>query len=222
VPTSALSDMAGISLIDTTELVSVRLELLDFRNHGVLIPRLDPNGPAARAGMRPGDVLTHINGREVGQSDQVRSLITSMLPEQRVTLRVWRFDPERDAGTAIEFAVTLAQLEPPRLVGRLPDVQIRDSIPELGIARMSTATRDSVERLGVPYHPGVLLEEFVPGSDLERNIPPGSIIVMAMDQPVTNVDQLVDLLRRVNLLRGAPVVMVDPEGNRVTEVLRMR
>lgn len=221
-PVDALRAQAAVSLADTDDLISARLKQLGFRNHGVLIPRLDPHGPAARAGLRIGDVLTDINGREVGQSDQVRSLISSMLPGQIVALRIWRYDPVLDTGSFLNLDVPLGQLEPARLVGHLPDTPIRDAIPDLGIARMSTATREATARLGVAFHPGVLLEELVPGSDLERTIPPGSIIVFAMDQPVASVEELVDLLRRVNLLRGAPVVIVDPEGNRITEVLRLQ
>lgn len=222
VPAAALAGMPGVTLMETSSLVSRRLELLGFRNHGVLIPRLDPGGPAAQAGLLPGDVLTHINSREVGQSDQVRSMISSMLPEQTVTLRVWRFDAETNSGSSRDFDVTLAQLEPLRVAGRLPDVQIRDSIPELGIARMSTATRDATSRMGVPHHPGVLLEQFVPGSTLEGNVQPGSIIVSVMDLPVSNVEEFADILRRINLARGATIVLIDPQGNRVTEVLRMQ
>lgn len=222
VTTESLRAMMGLKLMERFELVSRRLELLGFSNHGVLIPRLDPYGPAATAGLRSGDVLMQINGRQVGQSDQVRSMISSMLPEQTVTLRVWRYDPAMDSGTAQDFEVKLAQLDATRVAGRLPENQSRDSIPELGIARMSTSSHDAAERLGVSHHPGVLLEQLVPGSSLYRGVQPGSIIVAVMDRPVTSVDEFIDQLRMLNLARGVAIVLIDPQGNRVTEVLRMQ
>ena len=42
------------------------------RPFGVLLNAIYPGGPAERAGLRRGDVVTHVDGREVGDTDALR------------------------------------------------------------------------------------------------------------------------------------------------------
>jgi S1-C subfamily serine protease len=222
VPLSMLRDLRGLSLVDMSDFVSRRLELLGFTGRGVPVARLEPNGPALSAGLQAGDVLTHVNDRPVAQVDQVRSIVSSMLPEQPVALRIWRYMPDEDTGAELTMQVTLAQLDMLRVTGVLPLEQSPNALPELGIARMETATPELAERYNAEYHQGVLLHELVPGTLLHTRAAPGSIIVRVMDRPVENVESFVEALREVNLARnGARVLIIDPDGNRISEVLRV-
>lgn len=223
VPTDDLGNAMGVSLIETPERISRRLELQGLTGRGVLLPRVDRDGPAAAAGVLAGDVLTHVNERPVGQSEQVRSLISSMLPGQTVTLRVWRFDSELDTGITHEFQVELAQLDASRAAGRLPLELTREAIAILGIGRMATATPELAERHGVEFHPGVMLLQVLEGFALRHSAPPGSIIVSVMGEPVTNEEEFLAALRTVDLLNeGASIVIIDPDGNRIAERLRLQ
>jgi C-terminal processing protease CtpA/Prc len=44
-------------------------------NSGLLISRVDREGPAAEAGVRSGDILTHIDGKRVSDPEDVRRMI---------------------------------------------------------------------------------------------------------------------------------------------------
>lgn len=44
---------------------------------GVLIFQVLPNSPAARAGLRPGDVIRRINGQSITKADQVQQMVES-------------------------------------------------------------------------------------------------------------------------------------------------
>ena len=50
------------------------------------------SGPAAAAGLRPGDVLTHINGERMFTQQQAMNLVASSQPGERITIRVARAD----------------------------------------------------------------------------------------------------------------------------------
>ena len=59
---------------------------------GVIITGVLQNGPAAQAGLRPGDVITHVAGREVGTVAQLLSAVAALAPGTPATMDVVRRD----------------------------------------------------------------------------------------------------------------------------------
>ncbi len=57
---------------------------------GVVITGVLHNGPAAQAGIRPGDVITQVNQQPVGNVTELLSRVASLAPGQPATLQVWR------------------------------------------------------------------------------------------------------------------------------------
>ncbi len=71
--------------------------------HGVVVRQVEPAGPAARAGVQPGDIITAVNGERVDSwSDFVRDVVAKKIGET-VALTIVR---ERAART---LSVTLAE-----------------------------------------------------------------------------------------------------------------
>ena len=60
--------------------------------HGVIITGVLQNGPAAQAGIRPGDVITHVAGREVGTVTQLLSSVAALPPGTPAMMDVVRRD----------------------------------------------------------------------------------------------------------------------------------
>jgi len=63
----------GIAPVSVTPQLSSAYDLPADR--GVLVVRLDPRGPAARAGMRVGDVIVAVTGRPVKTLGELRAAI---------------------------------------------------------------------------------------------------------------------------------------------------
>ncbi|MDP2219224.1 MAG: trypsin-like peptidase domain-containing protein [Hydrogenophaga sp.] len=59
---------------------------------GVIITGVLQNGPAAQAGIRPGDVITRVAGREVGTVAQLLSAVAALPPGTSATMEVVRRD----------------------------------------------------------------------------------------------------------------------------------
>lgn len=57
---------------------------------GVLVHELVPDSPAARSGLRKGDVLIEFDGRPLGTSADLLVAVLSARPGQSVTLKIWR------------------------------------------------------------------------------------------------------------------------------------
>lgn len=66
----------------------------EHRGEGVRVTQVYPEGPAARAGLRPGDIITEIDGDEVSSADDVTSAIDEMSPQDEAELTVRRGDRE--------------------------------------------------------------------------------------------------------------------------------
>lgn len=76
---------------------------------GALISQVEPNGPADKAGIKEGDLITSVDGKKVPDSRQLRLMISEMAPAAKVTLNVMRDGKDR------EITATLGELTASKL-----------------------------------------------------------------------------------------------------------
>jgi serine protease DegQ len=93
--------------VETRDLTPELAEVLGVPvRAGVLITGVLNNGPAARAGLRPGDVVTEIAGRPIGDGNDLLAGVAGLPPFSQAEIRVQR-------GTSSLLAqVTVAQRPP--------------------------------------------------------------------------------------------------------------
>jgi serine protease Do len=63
---------------------------------GLKITRLDPEGPAATAGLAEDDVILSLNGEPVGDRDELRAILAEMAANDRLALEVRRSNGESE------------------------------------------------------------------------------------------------------------------------------
>jgi serine protease Do len=68
----------------------------DIREHGVAIAEVARNGPAGKAGLRAGDVVTAVNGQAVEDSNALLRAVAAIPPGQTARLTVQRQGRELD------------------------------------------------------------------------------------------------------------------------------
>src|SRR5437899_5640908 len=71
---------------------------------GALVSSVQKDGPAAKAGIEPGDVIVKLDGKEISRSSDLPPMISSLKPGTKVTLEVWR------NGASKELAATVGTL----------------------------------------------------------------------------------------------------------------
>jgi len=71
---------------------------------GALVRRITADGPADKAGVEGGDVITKIDGKTVEKALDLRRLIAALKPGSKVTLQVYR------RGAYKDIAVTIGEL----------------------------------------------------------------------------------------------------------------
>ncbi|MDP3520057.1 MAG: PDZ domain-containing protein, partial [Hydrogenophaga sp.] len=81
-------------------------------DEGVIITGVLQNGPAAQAGIRPGDVITAVNGTKVNTVPELLGAVAALKPGQPAPLDVTR----REARQQVQ--ITPAQRVPARRAGR--------------------------------------------------------------------------------------------------------
>lgn len=94
----------GVAIEPITAELASKLGLPQVR--GVLVNAVSPNSPAARAGIREGDVILAFNGNPVTDGNTFRNQVASTQPGTAVKLTVFRDRREQ------EIEVTLGEYQP--------------------------------------------------------------------------------------------------------------
>ena len=84
----------GVSVADGDRPIAYELGILNFRGSGLLVARIAPESPAFDAGLRIGDVITHVFGRQVGTLSQVDAATAGLRSDDEVELAIWRYDTD--------------------------------------------------------------------------------------------------------------------------------
>ncbi|KMN82153.1 serine protease Do [Chromobacterium alkanivorans] len=92
----------GINIQEVTQELAQSFGLQ--RPSGALVVRVDPKGPAARAGLQAGDIILKLDGKAIESSKDLPVLVGSLQPGTKIKLTVWRKGVEK------ELEATLAEL----------------------------------------------------------------------------------------------------------------
>lgn len=167
---------------------------------GVLIDDLDPKGPAAKAGIEIGDIISHLDERAISDMADFRNTIAGLRPGTQVELSVWR------DGRVVDLVVELGSLEdelPPRRLAQASDPNDANEGPlQHGLQLQDPSVRQRLERGIAPGRGAVVArierDSVAHGSELE----PGDVILQIEDKPVRSAKQAERLLARSNLQSG--------------------
>jgi serine protease Do len=75
------------------------------RPRGALVSEVSGGGPSDEAGLKPGDVILAVNGREFERFNELSRLVSGMKPGSEARLRVWRDGKAREITVKVEELV---------------------------------------------------------------------------------------------------------------------
>ncbi len=154
------------------------------RPRGALVSQVDASGPAAKAGVRAGDVILSANGAAIERSGQLSAIVSQLKPGAHVVLDVWRERSSR------KLSVDVSELEEGRVASA-------DSPAARPGARLGLAVRPlSADEKRALHLDGGLLVEDVDGPAVEAGLRPGDVILGANGQRVASVTELEGLADR--------------------------
>ena len=157
------------------------------RPDGALVARVTKGSAAEQAGVRPGDVITEVNGQKVVQSGALSSLISMSPPGTAVTLKVWREQREHTLQARLGSAGdTAAQRATPR--GEATEEGTR-----LGLSMRPLSPQEQRQLGGE----GGLVVEGLDGTGAaaRAGIEPGDVLLAVNGRPVRSVEDVRAVLK---------------------------
>ncbi|HYK87787.1 MAG TPA: PDZ domain-containing protein, partial [Acidobacteriota bacterium] len=164
---------------------------------GVLVAQVDQDGPAARAGLRSGDVILAYNGKEIHDARDLSLVVAETkvgVPEE---LRVLR------NGDQLTFHVSIG--ERPDDVAQNNSASGEEQHGILGIT-VENITPDVQQEMNLSSRTGALVTEVRPGSAAdEGGVRAGDVIRELNHTPINNASTLQTAVR--SLQKGETVLL---------------
>jgi serine protease Do len=158
-----LRSRIGVSVQDIRQQLALSFGL--STPHGALISSVDPTGPGEKAGLKAGDVITSVNGRNIDHSWDLPAIISQLPPGSQARLGIWH-DKK-----ASEVSVKTVLLEDnPTQVARSSG---EDGGGKLGLVLRSLQPNEQQEL----HTKGRLLVEDVSGPALAAGLQPGDVLL---------------------------------------------
>jgi S1-C subfamily serine protease len=187
-------------------------------HEGAIVRKVEPNSPAAKAGLKRGDIITKMANQEIADFEELNSALSQHKPGQKMTVEVLR------NGQPKELTVTL---------GRRPTQAFRgtesEQAPEeqgyygrrKGTAFLGVESEELTPSLrrqeGISARQGVVVAEVLPNSPAEQaGLQEGDVITKVNEEPITNPDELRDAIQ--NAGPGHEVTLDVMRGRRHQEL----
>ncbi|MCB5177458.1 Do family serine endopeptidase [Microvirga lenta] len=141
------------------------------KSEGAIVARVEDNGPAAKAGLKAGDVVLSVNGKPVSDARDLSRTVASLNAGTTATLQVWRDGKQQDV------SVTIGKM--PSTTTAAADSKAGTEVGKLGLnLAPASATGDNDKA-------GVAVVGVEPGSPAaEKGFKTGDVIAQVAGQPV--------------------------------------
>jgi len=174
--------LLGVTITNVTSELAKEEKLDDTK--GVYVSGLSENGAAMDAGIKPGDVITSINGIKVNTVSELQEQISKYRPKDKVDVLLKR------NGDLKQFDVVLRNMQ------GSTDIVRTDEIIELLGARFEPVNTSDKQKLGITN--GVRVIDLKPGKFMKVGIKKGFVVTSVNKKPVDSVKDISDILRGVD------------------------
>ena len=193
----------GVSISDVTPENSKFFDM--EKAEGALITQVEANAPGAKAGLKVGDVITRIDGRQVTDAGQLQVQVSQQRPGTTIHLEVMR------DGKSINVPVTVEELGSKNVeeTASSPEGKVRWG---LGLSDLNPEVR---EQLQAPSDvQGAVVARVQPGSPADNaGIANGDVIVSVNRKPVKSAQDVQQALSKVPEGQDALVLVWSQGGN---------
>jgi serine protease Do len=175
----------GVNIQDLTPELAKHFGIDEPR--GALVAEVTPGSPAAKAGIKSGDVIRKFNGKEVRDSRNLKLAVGATAPGSKVPVEIAR------EGDSMTLQVRLSRLGGDLLAAN-PDSSpdgINEALRGVGVADLDRSNRAALD---VPedVKGAVVTEVAQDSAAYEAGLRPGDVIVEINREPVDNAEAAVE------------------------------
>jgi serine protease Do len=177
-----------------------------FKN-GVLVQEVQPGGPADKAGLKPGDIITTIDGRNIKDGEDLVNEIASRKPGSTIRLGFMRDGKPADTTVTIgDRDKVFAELNGPQ----------QESNPEsgggAGEAKLGLVVHEASSAVAGKIHSsGVVIDSVRTGSFADlQGLEPGLVITHVNRQPTATKDQFDAVVSKLKSGDDVVFEVIDP------------
>lgn len=182
----------GVQITEVQDDVAKALGLP--RAEGALVSSVEPKGPAAKAGVHPGDVITAFNGHKIRHMTDLPRLVGATQPGTEASIQVWR------KGKTVDLKAEVAELGEKDIAAQRSE---------------ETPTPTKADRLGLIVKAlpegsgdtqGVVVDQ-AEGAAADVGIQPGDIILRVNDTDITSPQQYAKVVKELDKSRPAVLLV---------------
>lgn len=193
-PGGAARPMLGVVLRPLDDSMAARLGLPD--SGGALVDAVGPDSPAARAGIRPGDLIVRFNSREIRDFSELRRRVSQSKVGEELAVEILRDGKKMSLQVRLveEPRSGRAALAPPPSGGVVPQPvpaqpPAAKGANALAGVSVTGVTPALVARFDLPENvEGVVVQLVTPRSPAEGVLQPGDAIEQVNDTAVVTTD----------------------------------
>lgn len=166
---------------------------------GALITDVTPNSPAAKAGLKAGDIVLKYNGAAISRTSELLNYLNRSVPNQTIQLEILRDDKTRN----ISATLTTAPDDTPAKA----EQDAENAGPKIGVA-IRDLSPSELAQLNIKG--GVLIQDVMRGGVASQaRILPGDVITQLNNTSINNSKEFIktvsglkkDSIVRVSLIR---------------------
>lgn len=177
---------------------------------GVIVTEVYEDGPADRAGLRRGDLVLSIDGREVYDERGLKFLAALHSPGETADMEILRAGERRQLRPVLKPPPGATEAERVLLEGRNPfsGAEVAELSPRLA------------EELGRdPFETGILVTRILRGAYARRVVRPGDIIVSVNGNHVDTLEELETELSHEDMNQWS--IELERNGQRISGTVRI-
>jgi serine protease Do len=166
---------------------------------GALVQGVEAGGPAEKAGVEAGDIITKVDGKVIDKSSDLPRIIGGIKPGSRAALQVFRRGATRD------LVATVAEFEPDRTARRTPAEPAQGAAPKNALGITASELTEAQKR-ELKVRGGVRVEA-VDGAAARAGLREADVILSMDNTEITDLKQFATVVGRIEKSRAVSVMV---------------
>jgi serine protease Do len=196
----------GVTIQDVDKNTAKALGLSEEK--GALVASVEQGDPAAKAGIKAGDVILEVNGQIIDEARKLSQIIGGLKPGTNVNIQIWRQGETKEVqATLAQRQGTVTASEPSKLQEQLTK--------DLGIT-LRPLRQQEARALGLEKTAGLLVTDSRVDGMRE-----GDVILQANGEPVNSLSKMAETVKKAED-KGVVLLHIYRRGHSLFQALPLQ